>query len=360
MSSYGYEFRPYVPVAVRRRKAEQEMQKLRKKGHPVSPVVIEGRKITRTFWGNAWCDNLEHYSDFENRLPRGRTYVRNGSVVDLQIAPTKVTALVSGSEIYKVEVKILPISEARWTSICTDCAGAVDSLVELLQGRFSQGVMERICQQGNGLFPTPQELKFSCSCPDWASMCKHVAATLYGVGARLDTSPELLFRLREVDEKALLAKAAKGIPLSKAKPAAERVLESDDLANLFGLELGTSTDEPTPEILPAPKKATKARAVTKTVPKRATKAAPKKEAQASSTKTSRKPSASATPKKTDQASRPKTTPKTTASATPKKTDQASSPKTNRKPSVKATAKKTATAKSSGKKPSETATGRKKS
>ena len=176
-------------------KASREMDKLKKKGHPVSPVVIEGRTIVKTFWGKAWCENLERYSDFENRLPRGRTYVRNGSVIDLQIAPGEIKALVSGSEIYKVTVKVAPVAKARWKSICKDCAGAIDSLVELLQGRFSKGVMERVCRQKTGLFPSPDEIQLSCSCPDWADMCKHVAAVLYGIGARLDQQPDLLFRL---------------------------------------------------------------------------------------------------------------------------------------------------------------------
>jgi uncharacterized Zn finger protein len=233
-----YEWRPYVSVAARRRKAEREMQKLKKKGHPVSPVVVEGRAIARTFWGKAWCDNLERYSDFSNRLPRGRTYVRNGSVVDLQIAPGNVAAMVSGSELYRVAVKVAAVPKARWTSTCRDCAGAIDSLVELLQGRFSKGVMERICQQKTGLFPAPAEIEFSCSCPDWASMCKHVAAVLYGIGARLDERPELLFKLRKVDEKDLIAKAARGLPVSKNRPSAEKVLATDGLSELFGLEMG--------------------------------------------------------------------------------------------------------------------------
>ncbi|MBI5545112.1 MAG: hypothetical protein HY901_14575 [Deltaproteobacteria bacterium] len=232
-----HEWRPYVSVAERRRKAEREMQRLQKKGHPVSPVVIEGRTIAQTFWGKAWCDNLEGYSDFSNRLPRGRTYVRNGSVVDLQVAPGDVSAVVSGSELYQVAVKVAPVPKARWTSICGDCAGAIDSLVELLQGRFSKGVMERICQQKTGLFPAPAEIEFSCSCPDWASMCKHVAAVLYGIGARLDDKPELLFKLRKVDEKDLIAKAGKGLPLAKKGPCADKVLGSESLSELFGLEM---------------------------------------------------------------------------------------------------------------------------
>ncbi len=243
-----YEWRPYVSVADRRRKAAAEMKKLAKKGHPVSPVVIEGRAIATTFWGKSWCDNLERYSDYSNRLPRGRTYLRNGSVVNLQIEAGKIKAHVSGSEIYDVAVNVSAVPRARWDSICADCAGAIDSLVELLQGRFSKGVMERICQQKTGLFPAPSEIKFTCSCPDWASMCTHVAAVLYGIGARLDQQPELIFKLRKVDENALIAKAGKGVPLSKKGPAADKVLADDQLSDIFGLDLGAAeAKEPAPK-----------------------------------------------------------------------------------------------------------------
>ena len=180
MAFYG--FRDYVPVAQRRLRALKEVEKLKKRGRVVSPVAVEGRKIAASFWGGAWCDNLERYSDFETRLPRGRTYLRNGSVVDLQIGRGKVEALVSGSEIYKVRVEIAVAAPKRWTGICRDCAGSVGSLVELLQGKLSKNVMERVCREADGLFPTPGEIRMSCSCPDWADMCKHVAATLYGVG----------------------------------------------------------------------------------------------------------------------------------------------------------------------------------
>jgi uncharacterized Zn finger protein len=242
--SFYYGWRPYVPVWKRRAKAEREMARLRKKGHPVSPVVIEGRTIARTFWGKAWCDNLERYSDFENRLPRGRTYVRNGSVVDLQIAPGEINARVSGSELYKVAVKVTPVPKPRWSSICKDCAGAIDSLVELLQGRFSKGVMERICRQQTGLFPSPAEIQFSCSCPDWASMCKHVAAVLYGIGARLDTQPEFLFKLRKVNETELLARAGRDLALAKKGPAAHKVLAAEAVADVFGLDMAEGVAEP--------------------------------------------------------------------------------------------------------------------
>ena len=250
---YDYGWRPYVTVAERRRKAAREMEKLKKKGHPISPVVIEGRTIARTFWGKAWCENLERYSDYENRLPRGRTYVRNGSVVDLQIGGGEVKAMVSGSEIYTVAVKVTPVSKTRWQSLCSDCAGTIDSLVELLQGRFSKGVMERMCLQGTGLFPSPAEIQLSCSCPDWASMCKHVAAVLYAIGARLDQQPELLFKLHKVDEKELIAKAGKELPLGGKAPAPEKTLGSEDLSAIFGLEMAQTADAAAPLPVPAAK-----------------------------------------------------------------------------------------------------------
>jgi uncharacterized Zn finger protein len=172
--------------------------------------------------------------------------VRNGSVVDLQITPGAIRAWVSGSELYEVALAVAPVAKARWKSICDDCAGAIDSLVELLQGRFSKGVMERICRQGHGLFPTPAEIKLSCSCPDWADMCKHVAAVLYGIGARLDRQPELLFRLRAVDEKDLIVKAGKTIPLAKQSPAAGKLL-GGDLSDIFGLDLAQSSAQKLPK-----------------------------------------------------------------------------------------------------------------
>ena len=238
MSFWGY--REYVPVAQRRAKAAKEVAKLKKHGRAVSPVVIEGRKIARSFWGKAWCDNLERYSDFANRLPRGRTYVNNGSVIDLQIARGKVEALVSGSEIYRVKINIAVAAPARWKAICADCAGSVGSIVELLQGKLSKHVMERVCREADGLFPAPKEIKMSCSCPDWAGMCKHVAATLYGVGARLDHDPDLLFTLRGVDRSELVSAGA-DLSITEAAAGSERVLAGDDVAALFGLELEIAT-----------------------------------------------------------------------------------------------------------------------
>ena len=182
----------YVPVAVRRQKTERTVAKLQKKGRVLLPVAAYRGAIAKSFWGKAWCQNLERYSDYSNRLPRGRTYLRNGSVIDLKIAPGEVTAQVMGSSLYRITVSIREVAGTHWQAIARDCARSIDTLVELLQGQLSTSVMERITRPGTGLFPSPKEISFSCSCPDSAALCKHVAATLYGIGARLDAQPELL------------------------------------------------------------------------------------------------------------------------------------------------------------------------
>ena len=239
-------WKPYVPAAERRRKAAKAAARFLKKGQALSPVAITGRAIAKTFWGKAWCDNMARYSDFSNRLPRGRAYVRNGSVIDLKISAGTVTAKVIGSSLYTTTVGVAAVPKARWRSVCKDCAGSIDSLVELLQGRLAKGVMERICRQETGLFPSPKEIAFDCSCPDWADMCKHVAAVLYGIGARLDHEPKLLFTLRRVNAKDLVAQAAGDLPLAKKGPAAGRVLKDSKLAEVFGIEMANAAAKARP------------------------------------------------------------------------------------------------------------------
>lgn len=234
MSYWGY--KPYVPVAERRANAAAQVKKLLKTGRSVSPVVVEGRRIAASVWGKAWCDNLERYSDYANRLPRGRTYVRNGSVIDLSIAQGKVEALVSGSQIYRVRVDIAPATASCWQSICADCSGSVGSVVELLQGKLSKNVMERVCREGDGLFPAPKDIRMDCSCPDWAGMCKHVAAVLYGIGARFDADPDALFTLRGVDRSELVT-IGTDLGMANGSINSDRLIDEGDIAALFDLEL---------------------------------------------------------------------------------------------------------------------------
>ncbi len=247
MARYGYGggyyggWAPYVPVAQRRRQAMKKMESLRKKGVDVQPVEIDGRKIAQSFWGQAWCEHLESFSDFENRLPRGRTYVRNGAVCHLAIAKGHVEAKVSGSELYDVKVAIKPLQEKKWKTIKGSCSGQIGSLLELLQGRLSDEVMGVVTHRKEGLFPLPGEMTFRCSCPDWASMCKHVAAVLYGVGSRLDTKPELLFLLRGVNHEELIqADAEKAVRAATSRGKSKR-LAAAEIGEVFGITLQPET-----------------------------------------------------------------------------------------------------------------------
>jgi uncharacterized Zn finger protein len=233
--SYG-EWKPYVPVAKRRARTAREITRLRKQGKEIQPIEVQGRKIARTFWGEAWCKHLEQFSDYENRLPRGRTYVRNGSVCHLAISKGKVEAIVSGSELYRINIKITPLSADKWKTIRKQCAGQIGSMLELLQGRFSDNVMEIVTDQKKGLFPKPSEITLACDCPDWAEMCKHVAAVLYGVGARLDHQPQLLFLLRNVDHEELITTEL-DIQSATTEKGKRRRLAGADLSDVFGVDM---------------------------------------------------------------------------------------------------------------------------
>jgi uncharacterized Zn finger protein len=236
---YGYRFKPYVPVAQKKERAAAEAKKLAKKGGVLAPVQSSSRKIAETWWGQAWCRNLERYSDFASRLPRGRSYLSHGAVIDLRIGAGQVTAQVMGSELYKVRIEVTPLVQARWNAVVAASAGEFASLVDLLAGRFSDHTMQRLTDSKQGLFPEPKEIKLGCSCPDWASMCKHVAAALYGVGVRLDEDPALLFRLRQVNEEDLVAVATNAGSFMGASSA--QTLEGADLSAIFGIELDSAT-----------------------------------------------------------------------------------------------------------------------
>jgi uncharacterized Zn finger protein len=305
-------YAPYVPVAERRAKAAKEAAKMAKKCIRLSPVKIDGRTIASTFWGKAWCKHLEAFSDYENRLPRGRTYVRNGSVIDLQIAPAKITAQVMGSSLYKQTIEIAPIVAARWKAIKNACSGQIDSLVELLQGRLSDGVMSVITHRDEGMFPLPQEIEMDCTCPDGAMLCKHLAAVLYGVGARLDRQPELLFTLRQADHAELITEAVS----SQAIPAAGAAdLDTASLADVFGIDIDMGAAPVQPQ---AAKSAPKPKAKTKSKAKPAKKAAkPEKTPQSRASKTPDKPRKAAKAAKGKKV--PATVPKARSKAKDRKT-----------------------------------------
>lgn len=252
MSYHGWA--PYVPVAERRAKAQKQLEKMRKKGLNVQPVQLAGRKIAASFWGKGWCDHMESFSDYANRLPRGRTYVRNGSVCHLEIHGGGIKAIVSGSQLYNVSITIAPLMKKKWDTVRSACTGRIGSLIDLLRGRLDRGVMEVVAHRKEGLFPLPGEMKFDCDCPDWAGMCKHVAAVLYGVGARLDHSPEMLFLLRGVNHEELVDVSAAVTGAAKAGTSRRRIAATG-IADVFGIDMAEAgeTVSGAPAVTPAKK-----------------------------------------------------------------------------------------------------------
>ena len=233
-NNYDDYYPRYVPAAERKQAAQAKLKKLMAKGEKLSPVVIEGRAIAKTFWGKAWCDNVESYHDYESRLPRGRSYVRQGAVIDLQIEKGRITAKVQGSELYEINISIKELPGEKWERIKKSCAGKIASLIDLIQGKLSPEIIALLCRKEEGLFPSPKEIKLICNCPDWADLCKHLAAVLYGVGARLDAQPELFFLLRGVDQNELFSA---DFANELADSGTASTISGGDLGSIFGIEL---------------------------------------------------------------------------------------------------------------------------
>ena len=257
MCAWGYP--KYVTAAEKKAKAEKKLKQLRKKMPGIEPVILAGSTLARTWWGKSWNRNLERYADYENRIDRGKSYVRHGAVLDLKIRGGQVTALVQGTRAkpYEVVIKITPVKKANWDQIRKQCQGELRSLTDLVAGKFPKELGEIFLAEGKGLFPTPKEISFDCSCPDWASMCKHVAATLYGVGARLDEDPLLFFTLRQADTEELVARAVQektGDLLARAKKKSTRVLGDADLSGLFGIDLDIQPESATANATVKPQK----------------------------------------------------------------------------------------------------------
>jgi len=237
-------WKKYVPVATRLAKAKKKINQLKKQGEVIDPIEIQGRSIAKKFWGKQWCEHLETFSDFSNRLPRGRTYVRNGSVCHLRITKGCVEAFVSGSTLYNVKMEVSPLEKSKWKTLKDKCGGQIGSLLELLKGKLSDHVMEVVANHKEGLFPNEREIHYSCNCPDWANMCKHVAAVFYGIGSRLDEQPDLLFLLRGVDASELIT-----TKLTTTPSKSTDLLDDDGLSDIFGIDLdNTAEQQPSKQI----------------------------------------------------------------------------------------------------------------
>ncbi|MBI4654576.1 MAG: hypothetical protein HY752_06235 [Nitrospirae bacterium] len=242
MGYYYWRFPRYVSTREKRAKAQKKLAQLKKKNPNITPLVLNGTRLARTWWGKAWNTNLEKYADYSNRIGRGRSYIRNGCILDFKINPGEVTSLVQGtsSHPYEVVVKIKLLKKKAWSEIKKQCEGRIESLQELIEGRFPRELAEVFTAKGKGLFPLPKEIKFSCSCPDWASMCKHVAATLYGVGVKLDDDPKLFFLLRKAEMDDLITEALRDKSrkmLRKAEKKTSRVIDDLDAAKMFNIDI---------------------------------------------------------------------------------------------------------------------------
>jgi len=280
--SYWRSFAPYVTVAEKRAKAKKKLKALQKKNPDIRPVVIEGGRIAGTWWGKSWNTNLESYADYTNRIGRGRSYVRNNAVLDLQIKSGLIESMVQGttSKPYEIQIKIKTLKKNFWKNIKKACYGEFDSLQELLNGKFPKPLSNIFTDKKSGLFPAPEEISFDCSCPVWADMCKHIAATLYGIGARLDSEPELFFTLRDVKMKDLVSGAVKDHTsdlLKKARQKSSKVMDASDLSEIFGIDMEevptTRKARSKSKEKPARRRATKTK---KTSARKVKKAKPKK------------------------------------------------------------------------------------
>ncbi|MEI6627835.1 MAG: SWIM zinc finger family protein [Alphaproteobacteria bacterium] len=232
MSRYSY-YPPYVSVAERKERAQKVIKKSQKNGMKLSPVFVEGRNIANTFWGKAWCKHIETFEDCDYRLPRGRSYLRSRAVIDLAITEGHVIATVLGSSKYTVKISIGAVATQKWEKIVAECSGQIDSVMALLQGTLSKPIMEKMTNIDSGLFPALKEVSISCSCPDYAKMCKHVAAVLYGIGSRLDHSPQDLFTLRNVSPMDLMQAPLIEVLVAQSESSG---LEGD-LSDLFCIDL---------------------------------------------------------------------------------------------------------------------------
>ena len=238
MSYYGYP--KYTSAAEKKAKAAKATEKLRKKNKDIEPVIIDGHTIAKTWWGKAWNKNLESYADYSNRIERGKSYVCSNAVLDLKITKGHVQAIVQGSKAkpYDVQIRIDTLHDKKWVQVTELCNHRIDSLEQLLAGKFPKELEILFTEKSYGLFPAPKEIHFSCTCPDWASMCKHVAAVLYGVGARLDINPMLFFDLRAIDSQELVKKSMEkklNSMLQNAGKKSKREIAPEDVLDIFGL-----------------------------------------------------------------------------------------------------------------------------
>ncbi len=202
----GFDEQPRLRAADLERLADARREQLLAAGESLNPVVSRSRKLATRFWGSAWMRHLAVCESGGLCLAPGRTLLRHGCVLDIRVAPGLVSAKVSAEELYEIELRLAPPDEERVEALATLCAGKIDSLLSLLEGRVDEALLQQLCDPDNGLLPDARDWHISCSCPDWSDPCPHAAAAMYALGVLLDSQPELLFTLRSIDSASLLRK----------------------------------------------------------------------------------------------------------------------------------------------------------
>lgn len=231
MYEYDDEYPRYVSAAERKEKSEKLIKKLQTSQN-LNPIVVKAKSIATSFWGKSWCRHLSTYEYYTARLSRGRSYLRSGTVVDLQISEGLVQAQVLGTSLYQVNIRFENLDPELWSEFVQKTSGEIDSLLDLLAGNLPEKITEVMCDPFSGFFPDESKIRFSCTCLDDADLCKHVAAALYGVAIRFDEDAKLFFILRGVDPSDLLKQATKDF----SSPQAEDI-SKEDLSDLFQIDL---------------------------------------------------------------------------------------------------------------------------
>ncbi len=208
--------------------AAARLAELQAAGEELHPVVSRSRALVSHFWGKAWMRHLAACEAGGLCLAPGRTLLRHGCVLDVQLAPGLIRARVSTQRLEEVELHLAPLDEERQAELVQLCQGRIDSLVSLMEGRVDETVLAPLCDPQLGLLPEPADWRMHCSCADWAEPCPHAAAAIYAAGVLIDADPSLLFTLRSLDPATLLR------PTAQAEASD---FAAGDLGKLFGIEL---------------------------------------------------------------------------------------------------------------------------
>ena len=194
--SWYYDFKPKKPI-----ETDKGIKAKSKRGD-----------FTKSWWAKRWLAAMEQVMD-RGRLQRGRSYARKGQVLSLEEGKGQVKAKVQGSQRtpYKVTIELTPLSEKDWAKVLAALAERPYFVAQLLAGEMPQEIQEAFQAAKLDLFPGRRELSQDCSCPDWADVCKHLAAVHYILAERFDEDPFLLFRLRGKTQDAVLAALGDGL-----------------------------------------------------------------------------------------------------------------------------------------------------